>query len=88
MIATTFRSHEEVAFVAGGLVCIKNGLMYSAPAALLFRLLLRRGAILFPTLVGLAIGGLAGLIGLCVLELNCPNLNTLHILVWHGCGLN
>jgi hypothetical protein len=83
VIATTFRSHEEVAFVAGGLRCIKNGLMYSAPAALLFWLLLRRGAILFPKLMGLAAGGLAGLIGLSVLEVNCPNLNIFHILVWH-----
>jgi hypothetical protein len=83
MIAATFRSHQEVAFVAGGLVCIKNGLMYSAPTALLFWLLLRRGAILFPKLIGLAVGGLAGLIGLSVLEVNCPNLNTFHILVWH-----
>jgi hypothetical protein len=83
VIATTFRSHQEVAFVAGGLVCIKNGLMYSAPAAVLFWLLLRRGAILFPKLIGLAAGGLAGLIGLSVLEVNCPNLNTFHILVWH-----
>jgi len=83
VIATTFRSHEEVAFVAGGLVCIKNGLMYSAPAALLFWLLLRRGAILFPKLIGLAIGGSAGLIGLSILEVNCPNLNIFHILVWH-----
>jgi hypothetical protein len=83
VIATTFRSHEEVAFVAGGLRCIKNGLGYSAPPALLFWLLLRRGAILFPKLIGLAAGGLAGLIGLSVLEVNCPNLNISHILVWH-----
>jgi hypothetical protein len=83
VIATTFRSHEEVAFVAGGLGCIRNGLMCSAPAALLFFLLLRRGAALFPKLIGLAVGGLAGLIGLSVLEVNCPNLNIFHILVWH-----
>jgi hypothetical protein len=24
------------------------------------------------------------LIGLSVLEVNCPNLNVFHILVWHG----
>jgi hypothetical protein len=83
VIAATFRSHEEVAFVAGGVGCIKNGLLYSAPAALLFWLLLRRGAILFPKLIGLAAGGLAGLIGLSILEVNCPNLNIFHILVWH-----
>jgi hypothetical protein len=83
VIATTFRSHEEVAFAAGGLRCTKNGLMYSAPAALLFWLVSRRGAILFHKLIGLAVGGLAGLIGLSVLEVNCPNPNIFHILVWH-----
>ena len=48
VIATAFRSHGELAFVADGLVCMKNGLTYSVPAALLFWLLLRRGAILSP----------------------------------------
>jgi hypothetical protein len=83
VIATTFRPHEEVAFVAGGLGCIRNGLIYSAPASLLFWMLLRLGAVLFPKLIGFAVGGLAGLIGLSVLEVNCPNLNIFHILVWH-----
>jgi hypothetical protein len=83
VIATAFRSHGELAFVANGLVCMKNGLTYSAPAAFLFWLLLRRGAILSPKLIGAATGGLAGLIGLSVLEVNCPNLNIFHILVWH-----
>ena len=83
VIATAFRSHGELAFVADGLVCIKNGLTYSVPAALLFWLILRRGAILSPKLIGAVTGGLAGLIGLSVLEINCPNLNIFHILVWH-----
>ena len=43
-----------------------------------------RGAILFPKFIGAAAGALAGLIGLSVLEINCPNLNVFHILVWHG----
>ena len=29
-------------------------------------------------------GGLAGLIGLSVLEISCQNLDVFHILVWHG----
>jgi hypothetical protein len=62
---------------------MKNGLTYSVPAALLFWLLLRRGAILCPKIIGAAAGGLAGLIGLSVLEVNCPNLNIFHVLVWH-----
>jgi hypothetical protein len=76
VIATAFRSHGELAFVADGLVCMRNGLTYSVPAALLFWLLLRRGAILSPKLIGAAAGGLAGLTGLSVLEVNCPNLRS------------
>ena len=84
MMTATFRWHQESAFIAGGLMCMKNGLTYAIPAAFLLWLTLRRGAILFPKLMGAAAGGLAGLIGLSVLEVNCPNLNVFHILVWHG----
>jgi hypothetical protein len=84
MMAATFRWRQESGFIAGGLMCLKNGLTYAIPAAFLLWLTLRRGAILFPKLMGAAAGGLAGLIGLSVLEGNCPNLNVFHILVWHG----
>jgi hypothetical protein len=83
MIAAMFRSQKESAFVATGLMCMRNGLTYSLPAGILFWLLLRRGAVLFPKLIGAAAGGLAGLVGLSVLEVNCPNLNVFHIAVWH-----
>jgi hypothetical protein len=63
---------------------MKNGLTHSIPGALFFWLLVRRGAILFPKLIGAAAGGLAGLIGLSVLEINCRNLDVYHVLVWHG----
>jgi hypothetical protein len=62
---------------------LRNGITFSIPSAFLFWLVLRRGAILFPKLIGAAAGGLAGLVGLGVLELNCSNLNVFHILVWH-----
>lgn len=83
-IAAVFRSRQEPAFVAAGLMCLKNGLTFSIPSAFFLWLILRRGAILFPKLFGALAGGLAGLIGICVLELNCSNLNVFHILVWHG----
>jgi hypothetical protein len=44
---------------------------------------LRRGAAQSPKLMGATIGGFAGLIGVTVLEVHCPNLNLYHILVWH-----
>ncbi len=84
LIAATFRSQRESAFILGGLGCMKNGLLFSVPAAFLLWLILRRGALLLPKFIGAAAGGLAGLSGLSVLEINCPNLNVFHILVWHG----
>jgi hypothetical protein len=83
VFAAVFRPREETAFVISGLACMKNGLTYSIPAGFLFWLMVRRGAILYPKLMGAAIGGLAGLTGLSVLEMNCSNLNVFHILVWH-----
>ena len=83
VIAITFRSQRESAYIAGGLMCMKNGLAFSAPAAILLWFILRRGAILYPKLIGAIAGGLAGLAGLSVLEVNCPNLNVFHILIWH-----
>lgn len=83
ILALTFRPREELAFVRNGLACVRNGLTFSIPAALLFWLLLRRGVVLFPQSIGAAVGGLAGLAGFSVLELNCPNVNVFHIVVWH-----
>jgi hypothetical protein len=83
ILAVTFRPREELAFVQSGLACVRRGLTYSIPAAFLFWLLLRRGALLFPKLIGAAAGGLAGLAGFSVLELNCPNVNVFHTVVWH-----
>jgi hypothetical protein len=84
MMAATFRWRQESAFFAGGPMCMKNGLTHAILAAFLLWLTLRRGAILFPKLMGATASGLAGLIGLTVLEVNCPNLSVFHILVWHG----
>jgi hypothetical protein len=84
LIAAIFRPQADPGFFQSGLTCMKNGLTYSIPGALFFWLLVRRGAILFPKLIGAAAGGLAGLIGLSVLEITCPNLDVYHVLVWHG----
>jgi hypothetical protein len=83
ILAVSFRPREELAFVKNGLACVRSGLTFSIPAAFLFWLLLRRGALLFPKLIGAAVGGLAGLAGFSVLEFNCPNVNVLHIVAWH-----
>jgi hypothetical protein len=83
MIALIFSPASETEFVRSGLVCFKTGLVFALPAAILFVPLLRRGARLTPALTGAAAGGLAGLAGLAVLEIQCSNLNVFHIVVWH-----
>jgi hypothetical protein len=83
VIEAMFRSQQEPTFLATGMMCMKNGLTYSIPAGFLLWLVLRRGAVLYPKLSGAVAGGLAGLAGLTVLEVKCPDLNAFHILVWH-----
>jgi hypothetical protein len=83
ILAVTLRPREELAFVQSGLACVRRGLTYSVPAVFLFWLLLGRGYILSPRSIGAAVGGLAGLAGFSVLELNCPDVNVFHIVVWH-----
>lgn len=83
ILAALFHPREESAFVSRGLKCLGIGLEYAIPTALLAWLLLRRGAVLNPVLTGATAGILAGLSGLTVLEIHCPNLNAYHILAWH-----
>jgi hypothetical protein len=83
IFGTIFRPRPERAFIDNGLTCMKSGLVYSIPAVLFFWLLVRFGALLYPKLIGAAAGGMAGLVGLSVLEINCSNLNVFHIVVWH-----
>jgi hypothetical protein len=83
VIATVFHPLPESGFVSSGLRCLRTGSAWAAPAGFLLWLLLRRGAVLSPGLTGATAGGLAGLAGLMVLEVKCPNLSTYHILVWH-----
>jgi hypothetical protein len=83
IMAQVFQPAQESAFVRHGLVCFQIGMLFAIPAAFVFALLLRRGAALSPVLTGAAAGGLAGLVGLTVLEIHCPNLNLYHIVIWH-----
>jgi hypothetical protein len=82
-MAVIFQPMQEQSFVRNGLACFRTGMAFAVPAALLFVLLLRRGAVLSPALIGATAGGLAGLAGLAVLEIHCPNLNVYHVVVWH-----
>jgi hypothetical protein len=83
VMAAVFQPRYESAFVSSGLTCLRIGMTYSIPTAFLLWLMLRRGAWLSPKLTGATAGVFAGLIGVTVLEVFCPNLNLYHILIWH-----
>lgn len=83
VFATLFHWRRESGFISTGLGCLRVGFACAIPAAAIMWLLLRRAAILSPGLTGATAGGLAGLGGLIVLEIRCPNLNAFHILAWH-----
>jgi hypothetical protein len=78
-----FRDYQTTAFVRLGLTCLGAGLVHAVPVALASWLLLRRGFAVNPTAAGMVAGTLAGLAGLIMLELHCPNFEVLHLMVWH-----
>jgi hypothetical protein len=78
-----FHDYGTQKFVPQGVACLRGGLMFAIPAALVLCLLARRGFVLSLTAAGLTAGTLAGLAGIGVLEIHCPILNASHAMVWH-----
>jgi hypothetical protein len=58
-------------------------LFHAVPVALASWLLLRRGFAVNAVAAGLAAGTLAGMAGVTMLELHCPNFEALHVMLWH-----
>ena len=83
VFAVVFRDYHTTHFVAAGVACFVAGLAHAIPVALLSWLLLRRGFAVNPVTAGAVAGTLAGLAGVTMLELHCPNFQVLHVLVWH-----
>lgn len=83
LFALLFRDYQTDHFFSIGIVCLVTGFIHAVPAGLLCWLLLRRGFAVNPFSAGLIAGTLAGLAGVGVLELHCPNFQAAHILVWH-----
>jgi hypothetical protein len=83
VFAALFRDYRTDHFVSAGLACLLTGLLHAIPAALLSWLVLRRGFMVNSVSAGLAAGTLAGLAGVGMLELHCPNFQATHVLVWH-----
>ena len=83
VIAVLFQFQHEQNFWENAWACIRAGAPIGALAAVAFWLMLRRGAILSPSMTGAATGLLAGLVVTSVLEIHCPNLDAWHILASH-----
>jgi hypothetical protein len=83
VLGACFREYQTTLFMHAGLVCLTIGLLHAIVAGLLGWLVLRRGFAVNPLSAGLAAGTLAGLAGLGMLELHCPNFQAAHVLVWH-----
>ncbi len=83
VFAASFHDYQTTHFIHAGLVCLGIGLLHAIPAGLLSWLVLRRGFAVDGVSAGLAAGTLAGLAGVGMLELHCPNFQAAHLLVWH-----
>jgi hypothetical protein len=83
VFALLFRDYRTSDFFSAGIACLLTGLLFALPAAVLAWLLLRRGFAVNPLSAGLVAGTLAGLAGIGMLELHCPNFQAAHVLVWH-----
>jgi hypothetical protein len=78
-----FHDYRTAGFVSQGWPCLTAGLIHALPACLAAWWLLSRGLAVNPVAAGLAKGAMAGLAGVTMLELHCPNFETLHLIVWH-----
>lgn len=83
LFALLFHDYQVTNFVPIGVACLITGFVHAIPAGLTGWLLLRRGFAVNAVSAGLIAGALAGLAGLGVLELQCPNFEVVHLLVWH-----
>jgi hypothetical protein len=83
LFASLFHDYGTERFVAQGAKCLAAGLGFAIPASLAASWLLRRGFSVDAGGAGIARGTIAGLTGVGMLELHCPNLEAPHSIVWH-----
>lgn len=81
--AVLFRDFQMGAFVREGMPCLRAGLIVAIPTGIAAWLVLRHGFAVNPSGAGLGAGTLAGLAGMTMLELHCPNFQAPHVMVWH-----
>jgi hypothetical protein len=78
-----FHDYRSERFVSQGVACLAAGLALALPASVAAWWLLRRGFAVNSLAAGFAQGALAGLAGVTMLELHCPNFEAPHVIVWH-----
>jgi hypothetical protein len=78
-----FHDYRTERFVAQGLACLTAGLIHALPVSMAAWWVLKRGFAVNRVAAGLATGTLAGLAGVTMLELHCPNFEAPHVMVWH-----
>lgn len=78
-----FQNYSLLNLVKEGMPCLIAGLCVSIPAGSATAWILRRGFVLDWSAAGIAAGTLCGLAGLGMLELHCPNLKAIHVMLWH-----
>ncbi len=78
-----FHDYRTERFVSQGVACLAAGLVNAIPASLGTWWILRRGFSVNSAAAGFAKGALAGLAGIAMLELHCPNFEAPHVIVWH-----
>jgi len=83
VFAVLFRDYRTERFVSQGVACLTAGLLHAIPAALASWLLLRRGFAVNSIAAAVAVGTLAGLAGVTMLELHCANFEAPHVMLWH-----
>jgi hypothetical protein len=83
LFAILFHDYRLDRFMSEGIACLATGMLYASVTGVLLWLVLRRGFILNPIAAGVAAGTLAGLAGFGMLELHCPILKAMHLMVWH-----
>jgi hypothetical protein len=83
-IALFFPWQASRAFVSEGWPCAAMELMIAVPAAVVFWLLARRGALFASAGLGAVLTGLAVFLALVPLQVQCMFLQAPHLVVWHA----
>jgi len=83
VFALLFHDYRMDRFVPQGIACLTAGMLLAFPAGVAGWLLVRRGYALNTVAAGMALGTLAGLAGVTMLELHCANFEAPHVMVWH-----